>query len=71
MIGAAEKPKVTFKDFYKSLNREKQREIRDGFLMESDVSYPAFYAKLRRNNFSKLELKALKKIIGNTVEVSF
>ena len=38
--------------FYENQNVNKKREIRDSFLNETMLSYPAWFSKLRRKSFS-------------------
>jgi hypothetical protein len=53
-----------FIDFYKQQDVGRRRIIRDEFLEKSGMTYPAWYSKLRRNVFSKLELITLGDICG-------
>lgn len=50
--------------FYENQNVDKKREIRDSFLNETMLSYPAWFSKLRRKSFSLLELKFLCSLCG-------
>lgn len=50
--------------FYQHQEIAERRRIREEFLRESRMSYPAWYAKLHRKVFSALELAALGKICG-------
>lgn len=50
--------------FYHQQEIGERRRIRDEFLRESRMTYPAWYAKLHREVFSALELAALGKICG-------
>ncbi|RHJ80653.1 hypothetical protein [Parabacteroides sp. AM08-6] len=58
--------KKTFKDYYQSLDEERKKEIRNKFLEESGISYPTFYSKLNRENYSLLERKVLETICQMT-----
>lgn len=58
--------KITFKDYYQSLDEEMKRTVRDQFLKESGVSYPTFYSKLTRENYALLERRALETICQTT-----
>lgn len=71
MSAVAEKTKIHFKEYYKSLKREHQQQIRDNFLLESGISFPTFYRKLRLGRFTKLEQRLLQKIIGASIDLSF
>ncbi len=60
-------PKSTFKNYYHSLDDAEKVEIRDTILRECGISYPTFYSKLNRENYSILERKAIERIC----EISF
>ena len=53
-----------FKAFYASQDIIEKKRIRDKFLQETGLSHPAFYTKLRRQNFSLLERKLLETVCG-------
>ena len=48
--------------FYKKQDVNERRRIRDEFLKKSKLTYPGWYAKLRRQVFSFLELSLLGEI---------
>lgn len=48
--------------FYQTLDLKKKREIRNSFLKETMLSYPAWFSKIKRKSFSLLEIKLLSKI---------
>ena len=54
--------RLTFKDYYKSLNRDAR--IRDRFMEETGLSYPTFYAKVSRIGFSRLEQQLINRLSG-------
>lgn len=54
--------KMTFKDYYQSLSEEMKKKVRDTFIIESGISYPTFYSKMTRENYSLLERKSLENI---------
>lgn len=58
--------KMTFKDYYQTLDEEKKKAVRDQFLMASGISYPTFYSKLTRENYALLERRALETICQTT-----
>lgn len=66
MENAEKIEKMTFKDYYQSLNEELKKLVRNQFLEESGVSYPTFYSKLTRENYTLLERRALEKICQTT-----
>lgn len=54
--------KITFKSYYQSLTEEKKKELREKVIAECGISYPTFYSKLQRGNYSFLEQKEIMKI---------
>lgn len=56
--------RLTFKDYYKSLNRDARIDIRDRFMQETGLSYPTFYAKVSRIGFSRLEQQLINRLSG-------
>lgn len=56
--------RLTFKNYYKSLNRDARIDIRDRFMEETGLSYPTFYAKVSRIGFSRLEQQLINKLAG-------
>ena len=56
--------KTAFEHFYNEQTLEEKRRIRDRFLSEAGLSYPSFYAKRARGNFSPLEIEKLAEITG-------
>lgn len=56
--------RLTFKDYYKSLNRDARIDIRDRFMEETGLSYPTFYAKVSRIGFSRLEQQLINRLSG-------
>lgn len=56
------KQKMGFISYYTSLDLIEKKRIRDEFLKETELSYPAWFTKIRRNSFSPLEKKALQEI---------
>lgn len=60
-----------FMDFYRIQEVARRREIRDRFLDRSGRRYPAFYGKLKRASFSRLELESLHEICTEVCGVSF
>lgn len=53
-----------FKVKYGELSDKEKRALRDKFLIESGISYTAFYHKLRNNGFALLEKKCIAEILG-------
>lgn len=47
----------TFKEWYDSLTLQEKKDFRALFLKETGLSYPTFYSKITRSNFSLLEQK--------------
>lgn len=56
--------KQKFDAYYDSLPLDEKRRVRDEFLKVSGLSYPAWFTKRRRGNFSTLQIQAMKKITG-------
>ena len=56
--------RLTFKNYYKSLNRDARIDIRDRFMEETGLSYPTFYAKVSRIGFSRLEQQLINRLSG-------
>lgn len=54
--------KMTFRDYYMEQPLERKKMIRDKFLQFSGLSFPAWYTKLNRRNYSKLEQGTLESI---------
>ena len=59
--------KIGFITYYLTLSPMEKKRVRDEFLKETELSYPAWFSKIRRNNFSPLERKALSQICKNNV----
>lgn len=63
--------------FYDELSREKKKEFRDTILVNTELSLPAFYNKMREGKWTNLEKrfiaeilkKELSNIIFNKVDV--
>ena len=53
-----------FITFYESQDLDKKREIRNTFLEETMLSYPAWFSKMKRKSFSLLEMKFLYGLCG-------
>ena len=68
MENAEKIEKMTFKDYYQSLDEERKKAVRDQFLVASGISYPTFYSKLTRENYSLLERRALETICQTTLK---
>lgn len=69
MKKSVKQEKVTFYDYYTSLSDVKYRvSIRRVVLEQCGMSYPAFYAKIRRRNFGFLEKKEIEKILAMEFE---
>ena len=49
----------TFKEWYDSLTLKEKKDFRCLFLKETGLSYPTFYSKMNRSNFSLLEQKLI------------
>lgn len=62
---------ITFREWYNSLDTLEKREFRDTFMSISGIQFPTFYSKLQRNNFTNLEKKAIKEIVGDRYEITF
>ncbi len=52
----------TFKNYYFSLDETIKVAIRNKVMNECGFSYPTFYSKLKHNNYSILERKAIESI---------
>lgn len=50
-------------DYYKALKESDKCKIRDKFIYDSGLSRSTFYYKMRKGNWTKLELAYFKKII--------
>jgi chemotaxis methyl-accepting protein methylase len=57
------KEKMTFKDYYRTLDIDSKKSLRDSFLERCNMPYPTFYSKLARNHFSVLEREVLEPLI--------
>ena len=69
MENAEKIEKMTFKDYYQSLDEERKKAVRDQFLVASGISYPTFYSKLTRENYSLLERRALETICQTSFKI--
>lgn len=67
MENAEKIEKMTFKDYYQSLDEEMKKEVRNNFLEGSGISYPTFYSKLTRENYSLLERKTFRNDMSNNI----
>lgn len=56
------KQKIGFISYYDTLDPTEKKRVREEFLKESELSYPAWFTKIRRNSFTALERKALGEI---------
>ena len=55
--------KITFKDYYKSLDEKTKTIIRDKILINCEMSYSSFYSKqTKEDGFSKLEKGEINRI---------
>ncbi len=54
--------RIAFIEYYFTLSPKEKQRVRDEFLKSSGISYPTWYSKLNRNNFSILEMKELSRI---------
>ncbi len=54
--------KMTFSDYYNSLEADKKKTLREDFLNKTGGAYPTFYSKLSRNSFTNLEKEFLEKL---------
>lgn len=52
---------------YAALDSNKKKVVRERFLEETGVSYPGFYAKLRRRCWGKLEVQVFNRIVSEVV----
>ena len=51
-----------FVEFFRIQELPERKRIKDTFIERSGVGYPAFYSKLRRRNFTPLEIEELERI---------
>jgi len=54
--------KMTFGDYYQSLERERKTSLKNEIMKNFGVSYPTFYSKLCRGNYSPLEKKEIERL---------
>lgn len=62
MVESVIPKKMTFRDYYMAQSLERKKMIREKFLQISGLSFPAWYTKLNRRNYSKLEQGTLEGI---------
>ena len=62
--------KKKFELYYKELPEDKKKFVREEFLKMSGLSYPAWFAKRQRGNFTMLEMDALKSITGRSFVIA-
>lgn len=60
--------KLVFFDHYTSLTEKDKVFFRDRFLHISGMTYATFYNRLRKNNWTKLEQKALDEVFNYSFE---
>ena len=61
--------KITFKDYYKSLDEKEKIRIRDKILFNCEMSYSSFYSKqIKENGFSRLERGEINRICKTLFE---
>lgn len=58
--------KKSFLEYYSEVNSAEKKRIRDSFIVESGLSYPSWYSKLARKNFTLIEMKCLEDICGKS-----
>lgn len=58
--------KKSFLEYYSEVNSAEKKRIRDSFIKESGLSYPSWYSKLARKNFTPLEMKCLEELCGKS-----
>ena len=54
--------KMTFSDYYKSLEASDKKRIRSEFISRSGIEFPTFYTKLNSGKYSLLEQKLLEEL---------
>jgi len=57
---------LSFKDFYQSLKDSEKTVLRDMIIKECGISYPTFYSKLNKGNYSSLEKREIEKLAAQT-----
>jgi chemotaxis methyl-accepting protein methylase len=62
--------KMTFRDYYRNLDTNVKKNLRDSFLEKCNMPYPTFYSKMARDHFSTLEREALESLIKKEFYVS-
>lgn len=66
-----ESKSMSIREWYDTLGTLEKREFRDELILVSGMQPPTFYSKLKRGNYSPLEMDAIKKIVGNNIEIVF
>lgn len=54
-------------DYWTELTKKQRTELRNRILAETGISYPSFYAKLKKSSFTLCEEKVITKIITDYV----
>ena len=62
------KQKIGFISYYDALDPTEKKRVREEFLKKSELSYPAWFTKIRRKSFTALERKALQEICNTKFE---
>ena len=60
--------KMSFKDYFESLDTNESNAIRDQMIALSGIAYSTFYDKVRKQNWSPLQLKELCRITNQQFE---
>lgn len=62
------KKTLTFKEFYQSLKETDKTVLRDDIIRECGISYPTFYSKLNKGNYTNLEKKEIERLSKQTFQ---
>lgn len=57
---------MTFGSYYQSLDKEHKTSLKNNIMENFGISYPTFYSKLSRGNYSPLEKKEIERLCGMT-----
>jgi len=61
-----EKDKMTFVGYYRNLQMKERATLRNTVVTSFGISYPTFYSKLSRGNYSPLERKEIEHLCNTS-----
>lgn len=53
---------LSFKEFYRLLKESEKTRLRDDIIRNCGISYPSFYSKLNKGNYTTLEKREIESL---------